>query len=104
VILEDVHPLLRGALDRDAGADDFRQPIGIERHQAKPRLAGLTHAFRPWLGAEDADLQRQLRAVEALFRGDFGNQQRLGRGTAEDHTTQVTQQLQLARGVIPGDQ
>ena len=45
------------ALGGDAGPDDFRQPVDIERIEPEARLEVLAHGFRPGLGAEDADSQ-----------------------------------------------
>src|SRR6266487_6852440 len=55
VVFVDVQPALRlDAFAGDAGADDLREPVDVERLQAEQRLDLDAHRLGPWLGTEDA--------------------------------------------------
>jgi hypothetical protein len=97
VIFLHVHAGLVQALARDAGADDLRQSVDVERGDAERVLEFLTHRKRPRFGAADRDAQR---GRSPLLRGEaLGEQHGVARRRADADDGQRFEQLHLATGV-----
>ena len=87
----------------DAGSDDLRQPVDVQRGQTERRLELLAHRLRPRLGAEHPDLQRELVHPDARLAQALRDVQRVGRRAAQHLPLQVAQQQRLARRDAAGD-
>ncbi len=79
VVLTDVHAVLLGALEGDAGAGKLGQAINIIGLDAQLVLDVAAHLLGPGLGAEDAGLELDLIPQAALVDG-LGQDRRRKRG------------------------
>ena len=72
------------ALGGDARADDLAQPVDVERLQAELGLELGAHGLGPRLGAEHADLERELVRADPRLAQALGDVQRVGGRAAQD--------------------
>jgi len=103
VIVGDVEAVARLALAGDAGPDDLRQTIDVERADAERPLERDPDAVGPGLGAEQSDAEPELARLPALFGQGLGQVQREGRRARENVRLEVLQQEMVARRVTRGD-
>ena len=83
------------AFARDTRADDFRQPIEVERIDAHALLDLGAHHLGPRLCAEDPDPQRAFARVQALTAEFLGDAEHVGRRHHDDVGFEVGDQLHL---------
>ena len=90
------------ALAGDAGADDFRQAVDVDRLDPQALVDLGAQGVGPRLGAVDADLEGQRAHVDAHLLADLGDVQRVGRRAADDARPEVLEQHDLAFGQAAG--
>ncbi len=87
------------ALDADAGAENLRETIDVDRLKAELLLDLAAHLLGPGFSAEDTDLEAQVADVDPLFGGDLGQEETVRRGTGENRRAEVLHDHQLLAGV-----
>src|SRR5207249_8431387 len=103
MIVGDVKPVARLALAGDAGSDDLRQSVEVDRAEAERVLERNPDAVGPGLGAEQADAQSELARRPARLGQRLGQVQREGRCAREHVGLEVLQQQMVARRVARRD-
>ena len=104
VIFPDVEPVLAlHALGGDAGADDLRQSVDVQRLHVEAGFDLAAHRVGPRLGAEHADLQRAPSRVQPLTGELVRDRQHVRRGHGDHPGLELVDELHLARGQSAGD-
>ena len=103
VVLPDRQPVLGlDAFLRDPGAHHLRQAVDVDRVHVELGLDRLPHRRGPGLGAENADLERRLRGVDALPLHFLGDRQHVRGRHHDDIGLEVLDQLHLLFGLAAG--
>src|SRR5574343_1265516 len=105
--VEMVFPDHRAVLGLDALAGNarphhFGQAVDVDGVEAQLALDLAAHALAPRLGAEDADLQRNLVRLDAQALELLGDDQRVGRRDHDDFRLEVHDLLDLLFGLAAG--
>ena len=83
---------------RNAGPDDFGEPVDVDGVHIELRLDRLAHGGSPWLRAEDADLERGLFRVNALPLHLLDDGEHVRRRDHDDVGLEVGDELDLSLG------
>ena len=89
-----MHTILTQAVDTDAGAVDLRKAVDIVQFDPESLADILPFGLAPAFGADDAFLQFNL-ILQAAPVDFLRQQQRIGRGGADDRGLQIDHHLQL---------
>ena len=87
----------------DARPHDLRKPVDIDRVHVERLFNLAAHGVGPRLGAKDADLQRGLARVEALFGVFVEDRQAVRWGDSDPLGPEILNQPHLALGHAAGD-
>ena len=87
---------------RNTRADDFGQPVDVDRIERRLGFDRLAHRRGPRLGTEDADPQRACLWINALLLHFFDDRQHVRRCHHDDLRLEVDDQLHLALGHAAG--
>src|SRR6266542_4496697 len=95
VILPDVDPGPRAAVDPQARAAGLGHPDDVERPDPELALDARAQLVRPHLRAQDPDPERQRAQIEALLACHLDEPEWIGRDRRQDGRAQVTHELEL---------
>lgn len=98
-VLVDVHSLLRAAFVGNCGAHDLRKAVDVMRLDAEQIFDAAAHLLGPWLGAEHAIFQRNLRKRNPRITQRLTEKQRIRGSAAEHRRMKIPEDLKLAFGV-----
>src|SRR5205807_709340 len=97
VILPDVDPAARGAVDAEPRPAGLRHADDVVGADAELPLDSRAELVGPHLGAEDADAQRERREVEAFLARRLQQPQRIRGDRRDDRRLEIAHELELQR-------